>query len=128
MSVGDGAFPFDDDVNSNLTVMSYDEADLDGEYIIAVSPMEYDIAAAELIYGGGDYKPDDDEYFFDLDDLNIPDDWGYYARSVLHDTSGYDTVKFIGENSGIELCSIMILEVTIAFGGKIRIIMMIKQG
>ena len=34
--------------------MSYDEADLDGEYIIAVSPMEYDIAAAELIYGGGD--------------------------------------------------------------------------
>ena len=55
-----------------------------------------DIAAAELIYGGGDYKPDDDEYFFDLDDLNIPDDWGYYARSVLHDTSGYDTVKFIG--------------------------------
>ena len=31
---------FDDDVNSNLTVMSYDEADLDGEYIIAVSPME----------------------------------------------------------------------------------------
>ena len=34
-------------------------------------------------------------YFFDLDDLNIPDT-SYYARSVLHDTSGYDTVKFIG--------------------------------
>ena len=92
LEMGDGSSPYADDLNNNLSIMTYDSS----ISFVPEGPMEYDIAAAEFLYGGGAYSEGDNEYLFDIDELNTPDVGGYYLRSTIHDTGGHDVITFIG--------------------------------
>ena len=93
-SVGDGYYPFDDDINNSYTVLSYDSSTTNE----SDSPMSFDIIAAELLYGGSNHNMGDDIYEFDLSIYGHADSEDYYLRTSLIDDGGYDSISFTGEN------------------------------
>ena len=94
LSVGDGYYPFDDDINNSYTVLSYDSSTTNEPD----SPMSFDIIAAELLYGGSNHNMGDDIYEFDLSIYGHADSEDYYLRTSLIDDGGYDSISFTGEN------------------------------
>jgi len=89
VEVGDGYPPYDDDVPNYVSVMSYDS----GSWFDPDSPMQLDIDAIGLLYGGSTDSNDDDTYVIDVDWYREQDIYGGY-RTSLQDTGGVDSVTF----------------------------------
>ncbi|MDB3930257.1 matrixin family metalloprotease, partial [Paracoccaceae bacterium] len=88
--VGDGSYPWNDELPNNLSVMSYDN----GISLLSDSPLQLDIDTAEFVYGGGISNPGNTEYRVDLDNYRGQFLYSDGYRTTINDHDGYDTLIF----------------------------------
>jgi hypothetical protein len=91
--IGDGIYPYEDDLPNYQSIMSYDR----GSSLSPESLMQLDIDTVELIYGGSEDSITDDIYEIDIDYHQQDRSNGYYRTSIV-DSGGDDTLRLISNS------------------------------